>query len=283
MLPAIRRDPTGVFLRAARRYGDVAYFKIGPRRGYLITNPADVRHVLQDNARNYHKSPLYQKLRMSIGNGLLTRRRLLEEAAEHRAARVPPPARRFADRRDGAGGARDRRPVEIDGGRADIRWTRRRDDAADHHGGRGACSAGGRGPGPHGHDREAWMIINQRIAESFWSLVFAARFSNRRRRAASKPRATCFGMPLTTASASAGGIRLGSADLLAMLMAARDEETGEAMTDEQLRVEVTTFLLAGQADDVAGADVDVVSAVTTRRCAAATRRGSRHRTQRTSA
>ena len=37
-----------------------------------------------------------------------------------------------------------------------------------------------------------------------------------------------------------------SADLLSMLMSARDEETGEAMTDEQLRVEVTTFLLAGQ-------------------------------------
>ena len=72
MLLAIRRDPTGVFMSAARRFGDVAYFKIGPRRGYLITNPADVRHVLQDNARNYHKSPLYQKLRMSLGNGLLT-------------------------------------------------------------------------------------------------------------------------------------------------------------------------------------------------------------------
>jgi hypothetical protein len=37
-----------------------------------------------------------------------------------------------------------------------------------------------------------------------------------------------------------------SADLLSMMMSARDEETGEAMTDEQLRVEVTTFLLAGQ-------------------------------------
>jgi cytochrome P450 len=37
-----------------------------------------------------------------------------------------------------------------------------------------------------------------------------------------------------------------SADLLSMLMLTRDEETGEAMTDEQLRVEVTTFLLAGQ-------------------------------------
>jgi cytochrome P450 len=37
-----------------------------------------------------------------------------------------------------------------------------------------------------------------------------------------------------------------AADLLSMLLAARDEETGEGMTDEQLRVEVTTFLLAGQ-------------------------------------
>ena len=91
MLPAVRRDPTGVFLKAARRFGDVAYFKIGPRRGYLITNPADIRHVLQDNARNYHKSPLYQKLRMSIGNGLLTseddfwlRQRRIAQPAFHR-------------------------------------------------------------------------------------------------------------------------------------------------------------------------------------------------------
>src|ERR1044072_3583966 len=91
MLPAVRRDPIGVFLTAARRFGDVAYFKIGPRHGYLITNPADVRRVLQDNARNYHKSPLYDKLRMSLGNGLLTsedefwlRQRRIAQPAFHR-------------------------------------------------------------------------------------------------------------------------------------------------------------------------------------------------------
>ena len=91
MLPAVRRDPTGVFMQAARRFGDVVYFKIGPRRGYLITNPADIRHVLQDNARNYHKSPLYDKLRMSLGNGLLTseddfwlRQRRIAQPAFHR-------------------------------------------------------------------------------------------------------------------------------------------------------------------------------------------------------
>src|SRR5918996_3518131 len=91
MLPAVRRNPTAVFMSAARTFGDVAYLKIGPRRGYLITNPADVRHVLQDNARNYHKSPLYDKLRLSLGNGLLTsedefwlRQRRIAQPAFHR-------------------------------------------------------------------------------------------------------------------------------------------------------------------------------------------------------
>ena len=46
VLPALRRDPTAVFMQAARRFGDVAYLKIGSRRGFLITNPADVRHVI---------------------------------------------------------------------------------------------------------------------------------------------------------------------------------------------------------------------------------------------
>src|SRR5919106_5490758 len=91
MLLAVRRNPTGVFLDCARRFGDVAYLKILNRRGFLITNPRDVRHVLQDNARNYHKSPLYQKLRMSLGNGLLTseddfwlRQRRIAQPAFHR-------------------------------------------------------------------------------------------------------------------------------------------------------------------------------------------------------
>src|SRR5262245_65621579 len=91
MLPAVRRNPTAVFIAAARRFGDVVHLKIGPRNGYLITNPADVRHVLQDNARNYHKSPLYDKLRTVLGNGLLTseddfwlRQRRIAQPAFHR-------------------------------------------------------------------------------------------------------------------------------------------------------------------------------------------------------
>jgi cytochrome P450 len=75
-------------------------------KGSLVTNPADIRHVLQDNARNYHKSPLYQKLRMFLGNGLLTsedefwlRQRRIAQPAFHRQRC------RGAGGRDGSGRA----------------------------------------------------------------------------------------------------------------------------------------------------------------------------------
>src|SRR5215467_7195288 len=91
MLPAIKRDPLGVFMDAAQRFGEIVQIRIGPRRGFLITNPADIRHVLQDNAGNYHKSPLYDKLRVVLGNGLLTseddfwlRQRRIAQPAFHR-------------------------------------------------------------------------------------------------------------------------------------------------------------------------------------------------------
>ena len=37
----------------------------------------------------------------------------------------------------------------------------------------------------------------------------------------------------------------GPHDLLSMLLAARDEETGEGLTDQELRDEITTFIGAG--------------------------------------
>src|SRR4030095_10452533 len=63
----------------------------GPYHGFLASDPADIKHVLQDNARNYHKSPLYDRLREGIGEGLLTsedsfwlRQRRLAQPAFHR-------------------------------------------------------------------------------------------------------------------------------------------------------------------------------------------------------
>jgi cytochrome P450 len=245
MLPAVRRNPTGVFLNAARRFGDVTYFKIGPRHGYLITNPADVRHVLQDNARNYHKSPLYEKLRMFLGNGLLTseddfwlRQRRIAQPAFHRQ-RVAALAGVMADAARNAAIewqkiASDGRPADID--EEMMRLTRTVVLRA--------LLGAELGPFAARLD-DAWTVINQYIGESFWSLGLTDWVPTSRKRRFLAARAVLrdavdYVISQRRRSPSE------SADLLSMLLSARDEETGEGMTDEQLRVEVTTFLLAGQ-------------------------------------
>jgi len=245
MLPAVRRNPTAVFLKAARRFGDVAYFKIGPRRGYLITNPADVRHVLQDNARNYHKSPLYEKLRMSLGNGLLTseddfwlRQRRIAQPAFHRQ-RVAALASVMANAAQEA--ATEWQTIASGGHPVDVaeemmRLTRTVVLRA----------LLGADLGPFGRTLDhAWTLINEHIGKSFWSLGLADKFQTSKRRRFEAARAV-LREAVDHVISQRRRNPSDSADLLSMLLSARDEETGEAMTDEQLRVEVTTFLLAGQ-------------------------------------
>ena len=245
MLPALRRNPTAVFLSAARRFGDVVYFRIGSRRGYLITNPADVRHVLQDNARNYHKSPLYDKLRMTLGNGLLTsedefwlRQRRIAQPAFNRQ-RLAMLAGVMADAaRDAASEwqtiASSGEPVDV--AQEMMRLTRTIVLRA--------LLGADLGPFTVGVD-QAWTIINERVGESFWSLGLTDRLPTPKYRRFRAAQAVLRGA-VDHAISQRRRSQTDSADLLSLLLSARDEETGEAMTDEQLRVEVTTFLLAGQ-------------------------------------
>ena len=227
------------------RFGDVVYLKIGSRRGFLITNPADVRHVLQDNARNYHKSPLYSKLRMTLGNGLLTsedefwlRQRRIAQPAFHRQrvaalASVMAEAAQDTAARWQSIAARGE-PSDV--GEEMMRLTRTVVLRA--------LLGADLGPFTSTIDH-AWTIINQHIGESFWSLGFTDWLPTSKHREFQAARAVLRGavdhvISQRRNNPSADG------DLLSMLLSARDEETGEAMTDEQLRVEVTTFLLAGQ-------------------------------------
>jgi cytochrome P450 len=91
----------------------------------------------------------------------------------------------------------------------------------------------------------AWIVINEYVGESFWSLGITNRWPTRSYRRFQTARRVLQGA-VVHAIAVRRRNPTGAADLLSMLLSARDEETGEAMTDEQLRVEVTTFLLAGQ-------------------------------------
>ena len=233
-------------MNAARRFGDVVYFEFGTRRACLISNPADIRHVLQDNARNYHKSPLYQKLRTFLGDGLLTsedefwlRQRRIAQPAFHRQkvaglATVMANAVRET--------AAEWRTLAAAGRSVDVedemmRLTRTVVLRA--------LLGGDLGPFAETIDA-AWTVINEHIGESFWSLGFADWFGGgSKRRQFEGARAVLAGA-VDHVIAERRNHPTDCVDLLSMLLSARDEETGEAMSDDQLRVEVTTFLLAGQ-------------------------------------
>jgi cytochrome P450 len=57
VMEEFRRDAIGLFDRLGREYGDVVHIRFGPNPGYVVYHPDAVKHVLQDNNRNYIKQP----------------------------------------------------------------------------------------------------------------------------------------------------------------------------------------------------------------------------------
>jgi len=86
-----RPDPLGYTLRAVREYGDVVRVSAWPLVFHLLAHPDHVKHVLQENNRNYWKGEIVAKMRVLIGDGLFTsegdvwrRQRRLAQPAFHR-------------------------------------------------------------------------------------------------------------------------------------------------------------------------------------------------------
>ena len=84
---------------AAARYGDAVRVAIGPKTLYVFNHPDYAKHVLADNAANYHKGiGLIQAKRAHRGRPADQRGRALARAAQDDPAGVPGQA----DRRAGA-------------------------------------------------------------------------------------------------------------------------------------------------------------------------------------
>jgi cytochrome P450 len=69
-LPRLLRDPLQYLLNAARDYGGVV--ALSPGRIYLVSHPEYIKYVLQDHHINYRKGPRYKFLKPTTGEGLLT-------------------------------------------------------------------------------------------------------------------------------------------------------------------------------------------------------------------
>lgn len=57
---------------AVREYGDAVKVAIGPKKLYIFNHPDHAKHVLADNAANYHKGIGYTEAKRALGDGLLT-------------------------------------------------------------------------------------------------------------------------------------------------------------------------------------------------------------------
>jgi cytochrome P450 len=67
-----RRDPVRLLADLRARYGDLVRIKVGDTSQFLVSDLADLKHVLVDNHRNYTKGPAYELLAGLLGKGLVT-------------------------------------------------------------------------------------------------------------------------------------------------------------------------------------------------------------------
>jgi cytochrome P450 len=66
------RNPLAALANVTKKYGEVVLFKVSSYTVYQITQPDHIKHVLQDNNRNYHMAGAFDQTRPVVGRGLST-------------------------------------------------------------------------------------------------------------------------------------------------------------------------------------------------------------------
>lgn len=241
-----RVDPLQRWTAIRAEHGDVARYRFGFDDTFFISSADGARRILQENASNYTKDHAsYGMIRKLVGNGLLTS----EGSFWLRQRRLAQPA--FHRQRIAAMGAQMTAAAVI---LAD-RWVARADDPSPismvHEMSRLTLRIVG--DALFGTDlaadasvvSAAWDVLNAQMVERhnkkrLLPPILPTRYDRDFRNA----RRTVFGTveKIIAAKRAQGG---GGSDLLSVLMSARDEDTGEQMTDAQLRDEAVTMLLAG--------------------------------------
>ncbi|HLI81944.1 MAG TPA: cytochrome P450 [Candidatus Binataceae bacterium] len=237
------RDPLVFLGKIFRDYGDLVHLRFFKLHIYAIGHPDGIKHALQDNHRNYTKSFDYQILARLLGNGLVTsegdlwlRQRRLMQPMFHKqkiaafGAMMADCAGAMLERWDAHAKSDEAFDVMPEMMRLTLQIVGRALLTIDLT---GHADQIGRN----------MTIANERFAQFDLGMLlpFLPTPANLRfRRAAHELRSLVLDI---IAQRRAEGRDYG--DLLSMLLAVRDEETGEGMNNEQLRDEVLTLILAG--------------------------------------
>ncbi|MBZ0289655.1 MAG: cytochrome P450 [Anaerolineae bacterium] len=66
------RNPLDALANVTAQYGEIVLFKVSSYTVYQIAQPDHIKHVLQDNNRNYRMSGSFDQTRPVVGHGLST-------------------------------------------------------------------------------------------------------------------------------------------------------------------------------------------------------------------
>ncbi len=87
----LRNERIDFLIDQQKKLGDIYQIKIPTRKVIVVTNPEYIKHILVDNNKNYTKSFAYDSIKLFLGNGLLTsegefwkRQRRLAQPAFHK-------------------------------------------------------------------------------------------------------------------------------------------------------------------------------------------------------
>jgi len=245
MIPLMRRHTLQSFTALTHRFGHIVRFK-GLWTSFLLTHPHDIEHVLQTNARNYHKGRSYRVIKSATGNGLFVsegdfwrrQRRLAQPAFHHQ--RIASFAQIMTNSTEEMlcgwrrSFARDEAleivPEMMKLTLRIVGQTLFSTDLIEEAAAMGRMLNVGRDYAI----RRMWQLI--KLPESF-----PTRENRLYREAMREGDRVVYNMIKERRS----GAKKDAGDLLALLMEARDEGTGEGMSDKQLRDEAITIMVAG--------------------------------------
>jgi cytochrome P450 len=236
----LSNDPLG-FLTKCRDYGDIVPLRLGLTPVCLLTNPAYIEQVLKDRD-TFIKSRGFRVLKTLLGEGLLTaegeswfwQRRLAQPIFQQkRIDRYGVTMVEYTDRMLDTWHDGESHDVHADMMRLTLQIVMKCIFDTDVDSGEAAVVSNALDVAMH------WFESKRR--QNFLVWEWLPRPENvRYRQAIAKMDEAIYGLIRARRSQPEP-----SNDLLSMLMAARDEETGQQMDDKLLRDEVATLMLAG--------------------------------------
>jgi cytochrome P450 len=241
-----QQDRLGFLLRLRQEYGDIVRFRLFKSDIYLLSRPDMIKQVLVDHHKRYYKGRAYQRIRFALGNGLLTsegdywlrQRRLVQPAFHRKNLEALPPVMTGAAQEmliAWQKAASTGKPVDINAEMMRLALTivSRALFKADV-GDRAVEVA---------DSLDILMEQSQRRIQNPFLLppILPTRDDRIFRQAVKTLDDIVYGIIEHRRQAA----QEEENDLLSILIAAIDADTGERMTDQQLRDEVITLFLAG--------------------------------------